>query len=383
MGAPTRLFSARDRILDIIILLGASRLFHNTNGMGFLNLFQLKLFDPDQFEKELSSIAQDISRTRNKITILGRRRHTASRSFISYTIIIYAAWIMYRYNVALRNLGILSKGQSRLNCFLNGQLSGDLVKIFVLPIVIAAVNFLINSFYRYLISGQRKRLDSMVKKHKAKIEELKKLSNYNTTNLLLEKYGDKPPRKALGKPGNSPKTNKRPRKPMQKKKPSNGLPPTANIPKANPLTVTPPPSLRPPPSPAAPVSKSFQDRILDYIIGSDHNENIESRYALICANCYTHNGLAPPGSTDPFSTTYICRNCGFINGQLLEGSPLFGQASRTDDAPEVKKQKIESSTLPTEQKPDEEPKEQISEGILRANLRELMSGANNIESFLN
>lgn len=270
--------------------------------MGFLGLFGLKLFDPNVFEKELSSIAQEISRTRNKMTVLGKRRRTLRKNIISYPVILYLSWIIYRYNVASYNLGPLHSGHSRLGIFFRGQLNLDLARIAAIPVLIAVISFLVNWFFRYLIEGQNKKLDTLVNKHKSKIEELKKLSNYNTTNLLLEKYGDKP-----SKPGRVQNIKKPsippPKQKMEKVKAS--VPNDANKKKTE-QSSRPVPDVKP--------TKSIQDRLLDYIIGSDHNESIESRYALICANCYTHNGLAPPGSTNPLQTTYICRNCGFING---------------------------------------------------------------------
>lgn len=273
--------------------------------MGFLSLFGLKLFDPDTFEKELSSIAQEISRTRNKMTVLGKRRRTSRKNIISYPVIIYTSWVIYRYNVALNNLGSLSVGHSRLAIFFRGQLTHELIRIAAIPVLIAMLAFLVNWFFLYLIESQNKRLNLLVKKHKTKIEELKKLSNYNTTNQLLEKYGDK-----STKPGKV--KNEKPQ-PLAKATKQNQAREQRNVPNLiNSKRVEQPPR----PVTVGTPTKSIQDRVLDYIIGSDHNENIESRYALICANCYTHNGLAPPGSTNPLETTYICRNCGFINGLL-------------------------------------------------------------------
>lgn len=268
--------------------------------MGFLSLFGLKLFDPALFEKELGAIAQEISQTRNKMTVLGKRRRSSRKNIISYPGIIYTSWVIYRYSVALRNLGIYSQGQTRLGVFFKGQLVHTLLAIASVPIFIALVSYLVDRVFCYLIESQNKKLNVLVKKHKNKIQDLKNLSNYNTTNQLLEKYDDKP--KSVQVQCENQPPLKLPQKKKLKPKSRASGPIDASKDFQSSLSS----AFKPP--------KSIQDRVLDYIIGSDHNESVESRYALICVNCYTHNGLAAPGSTNPLETTYICRNCGFING---------------------------------------------------------------------
>lgn len=313
--------------------------------MGFLGLFKLNLFDPDAFDKELTSLTQAISRTRNQITALTIKRKSA-RNNVAYSLLIaYVAWVAYRYRVSLSNLGPLAAGKSRFSVFLSGQDTHDLIYTVIVPLVIAMAIYLVDSLFRLWISSKDKSLKSLLKRHKAKIEDLKRITNFNTTSLLLRKYskldrdeleddtkktsGIHASNQPLGTGQNSNVAEKP--IPQQKK-----LRPTVNRPE-NQVKQAENKINQPEDQPKrqnirnhqnssaegrrsaplqGPIHKSIQDRLLDFIIGSDHNESVESRYALICANCYTHNGLAPPGCSDPHTVTYICRQCGYINGAL-------------------------------------------------------------------
>lgn len=351
--------------------------------MGFLSFFKLNLFDPDAFDKELTALTQAISRTRNQVTALSVKRKAVSRNITYPLAIAYVAWIAYRYRVSLNNLGPLALGKSHFAIFLSGQDTQDLLYTVLFPLVIATLVFLLDTLFDLWISSKNKSLQGLLKRHKSKIEDLKRVTNFNTTSLLLQKYskeGDPQlssdnggKKKAKGqnqanasqKPGVNSGTStgsslgqsdQRPKKlPATINRPNiqvNGSNPQgngANYPVGGPHgqsdTRRTDASVRRSSPVQGPVHKSLQDRLLDYIIGSEHNESVESRYALICSNCYTHNGLAPPGCTDPHTVTYICRQCGYINGALdtppssgtlgsgvgsaVSSMPLSNQASPT------------------------------------------------------
>lgn len=296
--------------------------------MGFLSLFKLKLFDPKLFDKELTSLTQAISRTRSQISGLTNRQKSFRKTTLWYSLVVYISWIAYRYKVALDNMGILAAGKGRFAVFFEGQLFRDLVVLFVFPGCIAALLFLIEAGFQLLVSSKDKNLKALLKKHKEKIEELKNITNFNTTNELLNKYGklsiqaapaaiSPSAQKANIKGSVSGPKHKLPstiiKSTHQEKPMATGIAPGI-APAKSVLTLV--------ASPQAHAHRTFQDRLLDYVIGSENNESVENRYALICVNCYTHNGLAPPGCTDPLSVTYICRQCGFINGQFQEGSSV-------------------------------------------------------------
>lgn len=285
--------------------------------MGLLSLFKLKLFDPDAFDKELTTLTQGISKTRNQITAITAKRKATRNNLVFSLLVAYIAWIAYRYRISLSNLGPLAGTKSHLTIFFSGQETHDLIQIAVVPPIIAILVYLVDTLFHFLVASKDKHLKSLLRRHRTKIDDLKRVSNFNTTNELLKKYSKSELRPEV--PRIEPKklpngVNVKTAQPAKiEPKPQsqgNKLPPTVNRPQQK--TVQP----RPPSPVVSPIHKTFQDRVLDYIIGSDHNESVESRYALICANCYTHNGLAPPGCTDPNLVTYICRQCGFINGTM-------------------------------------------------------------------
>jgi hypothetical protein len=62
------------------------------------------------------------------------------------------------------------------------------------------------------------------------------------------------------------------------------------------------PPLQPPPPPVSiPTPLTWLDRLVDAIIGDDRN----TRYALVCPRCFSHNGLARPEEFDTLRTYNI------------------------------------------------------------------------------
>lgn len=315
--------------------------------MGLLGLFKLRTFDPAEFEKELTTITQAISQNKNQIAQLIKKKKALRKRILAYGFAIYLLYVAYIYKSSIDNLGVFSARMSKASIFLHGQLSQVLAGVLSAPFAISFVVYSINCLFDALILSKSNSLKNLQKKHKEKLEELKKVTNFSKTNQLLQKFdGDL---SDLNLPDGKPQAKQTPKRvegnnqeefddtalvngqksPLtmadNKQGRAHGIAGSrlkGNALRAqnkNPLVDT-------------NVNKrSFQDRILDLIIGSDHNESVEQRYALICANCYTHNGLAPPGCTNPNNVTYICRHCGFINGQLHLSSPV--ESTKSDSPP--------------------------------------------------
>ncbi|EAZ63036.2 predicted protein [Scheffersomyces stipitis CBS 6054] len=280
--------------------------------MGVFGFFR-RGFDPDSFEKELTSVTESISSTNQQISRLRLRSRSIRRSLAIYSLIVYVGIISYDYT----SLPSQVVGPDKLSA------AFALVRV-------------VRILFDFLIRSRENKLKWLKKKHKEKIEELKKITNFTTTEKLLNKYGDTPKKPSIT-PNN---TNKNiTAKPKQ-------LPATANVAKPPAgqlsqqelnklnLNITPRDVVAPTHTPqfqqnkqpqhpqqqksVAPIRRSIQDRLLDMLIGSENNESVESRYALICYNCFTHNGLAPPGTSDPATVVYICMKCGVMNGELNE-----------------------------------------------------------------
>lgn len=81
-------------------------------------------------------------------------------------------------------------------------------------------------------------------------------------------------------------------------------------------------------------SQSWIDKITDVIVG---NQSTNSLYALVCKNCYSHNGLVLPEEVN--LKKYICPKCGFLNNAELEKRVVENDKSKNviDYANDLKK----------------------------------------------
>lgn len=359
--------------------------------MTFLGIFGTKELDHEEFERQLSALSRDIAKLRNQITFLHRKRASVRSSSILYLTVAYVVVVAYRYRVVSSRFGILAKGKSMVHLFMVSALSKDMMIAFLGPVVLVLFVYMLDKMFRWLIRSKENSLKNIMKRHRDKLEELKQKTNFSKTNQLLQQY-DTPSSTSLGisqtrdqkeqsgkgdksgqkeqnwKGGKSGKSSQKDINEAEKEllnrrqtlinrpnvDPSGRTTPSTNFngtskngspngpikntsdvlissnqgPNSRSQPLRTPPHKTQSAGRAIQPQKGFQDRILDLIIGSEHNETVESRYALICAKCYTHNGLAPPGCTDPFSIIYFCRNCSFMNGKV-ENRPEVASASAT------------------------------------------------------
>lgn len=228
----------------------------------------------------------------------------------------------------------------------------------------------LKTYYEYRISNIQRHLDSLHDQRHQTIEKLKAATKYNTTQQLLEKYGDSPP--ASPKPSTGTDAGKRNRtggrSDVQATPPGGrtGIPPppTANIPRVPPPEVTGSmirqqqvtgrsPGQQDPPGFSIPDHRqtdpqeefapnafgeeattfahrrapagqaAWYDRILDLLLG-DSEADARNRFALICMHCKLVNGLAPPGTTSLEQLgKWRCSRCARWNGQENDAKALL------------------------------------------------------------
>lgn len=271
--------------------------------MGVFGIFKLKGFDPDTFEKELTQLTKQISNTQQQIYSLKGKSKRWVFSLSKIFIITYALILVYIYQKVPRS----PIARNKIVNFIKSQSNDQLMVLVGYPVVGYLIVYLINSIFRLSVGRRERHLQSLKKNHSLKIEELKKITNFNTTNELLNKYGNQEERKK----SKDESRNKATKKQLDGSRQINT--PNAQQQQQQQQIIKRLQSLQENPPVQKP--RTFQDRVLDFIVGSDNNEATENRYALICKQCLTHNGLAPPGSTNPFKVSYICPNCGFLNGE--------------------------------------------------------------------
>lgn len=208
----------------------------------------------------------------------------------------------------------------------------------------------ITAYYDYRTDSITTRLEEQQAERTKTIEKLKAATKYDSTQVLLEKYGGGP-----SKP-KKPATPKAPKSaPKQSGRTSMGAPPpTANVgrPEHTPSQPsTPQPIMRPPPPQMIPspvtqqsmaefapnafsappqyaqsgdvnAGGNWYDRILDLLMGEDETLP-KNRVALICQNCRLVNGQAPPGTrTLAELGKWRCFGCGSMNGEEDEAAKV-------------------------------------------------------------
>lgn len=154
---------------------------------------------------------------------------------------------------------------------------------------------------------------------KDRLEELKVETGYYKTKTLIEKYDE-----AEKQNVKQSEIRKRPERGIEAGQTSVTVGPRSNaVGNLNPNvhtyanTLNSPPLHRLPPPPPSPSFKSptWMDRFMDALIGDDSRNQ---KYALICAQCFNHNGLAAPETFA--SIKYRCPNCGFMNVNTLKST---------------------------------------------------------------
>jgi len=219
------------------------------------------------------------------------------------------------------------------------------------PVVIYVIRAAITAYYDYRTDTLTTRLEEQQAERTKTIEKLKAATKYDSTQVLLEKYGGATPK---------PKKPSAPKPPKAATKQSGRVsigppPPTANIGRpehipSQPSTPQPQSIMRPPPpqmipSPAPQPSAEFApnafsappqyaqpgdvnsggnwyDRILDLLMGEDETSP-KNRVALICQNCRLVNGQAPAGTrTLAELGKWRCFGCGSMNGEEDEAAKV-------------------------------------------------------------
>ncbi|CAI5758669.1 unnamed protein product [Candida verbasci] len=321
--------------------------------MGVFNLFSRGGFDPKLFETELNTITNNITNSKQQIIKLQSRYKLLKRSLIKYSIIIYLFIFIYCFTTTKHVIAT-----NQIQYFIKGQSKEKLILLFTYPFFSILLIKFIHLLYGFFINNKQKYLKNQQKKHKDKIEELKKITNFNTTNELINKYGEK----ETPKPQQKVPLTKQDKLKQQAFKELK-IPPTANIqtPINDVKNIS--KSAKQPPNPTAQLQlqnkseikkkRTFQDRILDILIGSDNSEAIENRYALICYNCFNHNGLAPPHTEDPLDVKYHCWKCGALNG----GGTLFEKELKHEESPKEEFKPKLKEEKDVNQNTNESPKE--------------------------
>ncbi|KAF9112004.1 hypothetical protein BGX27_004120 [Mortierella sp. AM989] len=92
--------------------------------------------------------------------------------------------------------------------------------------------------------------------------------------------------------------------------------------------------------------RHWYDKIVDVIVG---DEGPETKYALICGQCYAHNGLALPTEIDDIQ--YVCPKCNFFNASRRKTRMSASRPS----TPEITLLQAQARPLPASREPSPSP----------------------------
>ncbi|CZR70067.1 uncharacterized protein PAC_19968 [Phialocephala subalpina] len=292
---------------------------------------------PASFEKTLAALSSKITASQARLDSIRSRGRRFKALWTLYTSLAYLISVVVLFlAVGWKNLGAL-----------------EYTALASSPVVIYLIRAAITVYYDYRTDSITSRLEEQQAERTKTIEKLKTATKYDSTQVLLEKYGGAPPKKPK-----TPAAPKAPKAPKQTGRMSMGPPPpTANIGRpehipsqpSTPQTIMrqpPPPQMLP--SPVSPQQQpiaefapnafsappqyaqggdvnaggNWYDRILDLLMGEDETSP-KNRVALICQNCRLVNGQAPPGTrTLAELGKWRCFGCGSMNGEEDEAAKV-------------------------------------------------------------
>jgi hypothetical protein len=265
---------------------------------------------PEDFETILSNLTHSITTKEQRLADIRERERNAAFSVTLYTLALWGAYVVMYVT------GTLPRFLSGRRTATKDQIEAGL-KILPLvcgPIFAVTTRRVVQWWFQRKGGAEEEALRKLRKEKRDKIEEFKKKNAYYETRSLLERYDVAPstPQSALRQrpqgPNGIPSTqatpsNSRP----QSVKPNHVIP---NNSPNNPFGPGPQQARQPSPSIA---QRQWFDKLADAVLGDEpaSADPAQTRYALICGNCFSHNGLVKEEQWEIMQ--YVCPKCGAFN----------------------------------------------------------------------
>ncbi|KAK2465858.1 hypothetical protein APHAL10511_001499 [Amanita phalloides] len=251
--------------------------------MSFLKrLFKSK--EEGDYESILSKLANDVHNRQMRLSEIRLRERRSTLLATLYTLAAWGAYISLWYMRLLPHL-YGTRRPSEVERIIKA------VPVILGPIIILFTRRIVQIWYRRKGDAEEKTLQALMKKQRSVLEDIKKKSNYYSTQELLMKYEaapiNSPPRQRVVSSSATLQLTARP--PLQRGQQSTLPTPTS------PFTA----------------QKQWYDKLADFVLGDDDANVPMSRYALICEKCRAHNGLVKESLWD--DTDYFCRKCNHFN----------------------------------------------------------------------
>ncbi|KAJ3569166.1 hypothetical protein NP233_g5230 [Leucocoprinus birnbaumii] len=278
----------------------------------------------EDFKTILASLADDIQKRQTKLSEIRLRE---KRSTLLATLYTLLAWLVYTSLWYLDILPSIFQPTARKHAVAERAVRG--LPVFIGPIIILFIRRIFQVWYTRKGDAEEKTLKSLMKERRAKVDEIKKKTNFDSMVKLFQEYGEPP---AGATPlRNRLVNNQFPVTPQRQGatpgNPQSPVPPTLQA------QLTPIPS----PYPMAPPRKQWYDKVADALLGDDDHDigSPSSRYALICDRCFTHNGLVKESMWE--DAQFICRNprCNHFNrsARSKRGNPSANASPHSNLSP--------------------------------------------------
>ncbi|KAJ7617586.1 hypothetical protein DFH06DRAFT_100253 [Mycena polygramma] len=278
--------------------------------------FLLRLFrseKPPDDESVLASLARDISRRQTLLADLRTRERTASALVTLYAL---GAWLAYG---GVWYFGFVSGSGGSGSGGSGSRVKGAerfvrALPVFVGPIVILFIRRIVQVWYARKGDAEDKTLQVLLKAQRAKVEEIKKKTNFYETRELLSRYDSANGGNGSVSSPNTPVRGGKGPRPSTPPPPSHSAAPS---PSGAPLQSQ---STAHPPPPAPTHRRGWFDALADVLVGPDDAAlsaaqkqamDEKQKYALICEGCWKHCGLVPEGVWGGMQFT--CPKCGHFN----------------------------------------------------------------------
>ncbi|KAJ7723457.1 hypothetical protein DFH07DRAFT_278605 [Mycena maculata] len=278
----------------------------------------------DDYETVLSNLAANIQKRQTLLSEIRLRERKATMLVTLYALV---GWLAY---LAVWYFGFVSGGA-------NGRVQGveralRALPVFVGPILILFIRRIVQIWYNRKGNAEEKTLQTLLKEQRAKVEEIKKKTNFYSTRDLLSRYDGSAPNSPQQRGPTPPQT---PPQGAPRKSNANGPSPLAG-PNPNPnAKFAPHPNTHPNRNANAnpgPSQRKWYDALADLLVGAEDGAGspASQKYALICERCFAHNGLVPEIAWA--DAQYTCPKCGHFNPSArskrqrapLPASPLPG-----------------------------------------------------------
>ncbi|KAH8553561.1 hypothetical protein BGW37DRAFT_549483 [Umbelopsis sp. PMI_123] len=286
-----------------------------------------KKTDDGDYEKILSELDAKLQKAEVRLSEIKIRERRISVMFMLYGLALWAIYLAYCF-ATLHNADV------EIETF-----ALKVAPVLLIPVIIFFGRRGLQWFYSRKQANEESNLSNLRAQQKLKVEELKKKTSYYTTKSLLDRYDQtsKPKAKPALPPAQPNSSNRAHERNLQfNQAPSS--PVASNYPLPNrPGHLSPQPNIHsnaqsPPPGqimhqlnlrPSVPAERQWYDKLVDALVGED---GPETKYALICNHCSTHNGLVLPQEIETIQ--YICPKCGQFNAsrrsrQLHPGGPVL------------------------------------------------------------